>query len=110
MQFEPEGDHPYLCLDSGLNLRKSNTMGKDKANEKEDSAVNKSISAAAELSSHFLDDLGCVVCTQIPLDLNECVNCNKILCNTCHEQIIRAAVTEDKLDCPNCKENKSFKF
>ena len=68
--------------------------------------VQKSTMAAAELAHHFLDDLGCMVCQQIPIDLQECKSCNKILCKYCKHGI---EAQGKNLQCPACKDQR-FEF
>jgi hypothetical protein len=63
--------------------------------------MQKSTEAAAELAHAFLDDLGCIVCHQIPIELKECKSCNKILCIYCKVRIEREG---KNVICPNCKD------
>ena len=81
--------------------------------------------SANDLTNYFLDDLKCMVCQQIPIELLECTNCNKILCQHCQSRICQKSMVGTSLEemaeqpqmdlssngkvCPNCKD-ESFKF
>ena len=106
-QFVDDSDQPYL------HIYKENEPEKDHRREsvQNKNEIQQSISAAAELASHFTDDLQCIVCQQIPIDLKECKSCNKILCKYCQEGIkMQADVAKGQnAVCPNCK-STNFEF
>ena len=105
LQFEKNADHPYLQVEPLKDGKKSGGL---------------------DLQTGFLDGLQCIVCQQIPLDLMECVNCNKVLCVPCqdrigmnHDHCCMEELDESVPDmsgspdksrvCPNCKD-PNFKF